>query len=136
MDLILGDNSRQDFAAAIRNIYPGVPDDIVNNVIQIAEEFSPMDSFENKLGIMVNLLSEYGAWGPQPSATNDTSFNHYYNNIMELFPDANPDYILQFCRDQPSEFNLEDVVQKLCTGKDLSICYKIYLLIYLNFRRL
>lgn len=136
MDLTPEPYLRQNYITAIRNIYPGISDDIVDNVIEIAEENSPLDSYEGKLEIMLNLLSEYGAWGPPSSTINEELFNQYYNTLMELFPDANPDYILQLCRDQPTGFILEDAIQKLCTGINFLTCQNIHVEKYVTFRGL
>uniref|UniRef100_V5GJN0 E3 ubiquitin-protein ligase n=1 Tax=Anoplophora glabripennis TaxID=217634 RepID=V5GJN0_ANOGL len=104
-----------DFIAALRDIYPGLPEDIANNMIQIAEENNPDDTFEAKLNIMVNLLSGYEGACNIPIVNEELLLDQHYEVLMQMFPDANPDFMLQFCQDQMPDFNLNVAVQRLIT---------------------
>lgn len=122
-------NPNPDYITTLKEIYPGIPDEIANNVIQIAQENNPDGTYEANLDIMLNLLSGYEGALNTP-AVNDELLHEYYQILMQMFPDANPDFMLQFCRNQLPDFNLDDAVQKIITGNfvqffflsKLSIC--------------
>ncbi|KAJ8925111.1 hypothetical protein NQ315_001292 [Exocentrus adspersus] len=106
----------EQYANVLRQMFPGVTDEIVYDVINIVEEDDPAASYLAKMAKMQNLMSGYGAWGPLPATISEDMVDLYYKNLMEIFPDADPDFMLEFCREQPAAMlDLDAAVQRLVT---------------------
>ncbi|KAJ8956992.1 hypothetical protein NQ318_012157 [Aromia moschata] len=111
----------EDPVTILKDIFPGTSLQIINDVIHLVNEGNPHDTFYGRLENMINLLSGDGAWGgPMPEvivnnvpSVNDALLTQHFDNLKIIFPDANPDYLWQFCKDRKATFNFEDALEEL-----------------------
>ncbi|XP_068918391.1 E3 ubiquitin-protein ligase RNF216-like [Tenebrio molitor] len=95
----------------------------IDETIDLVLEENSSLTVEENLEAMINLLVESGDSTlemDEDNASGVTSekpldiekFNHYYNELLNMFPDICPQYLLEFCR-KYDNFNFEQVVHDL-----------------------
>jgi hypothetical protein len=95
----------------------------IDETIDLVLEENSSLTVEENLEAMINLLVESGDSTLQMDEDNASGvtseksldiekFNHYYNELLNMFPDICPQYLLEFCR-KYDNFNFEQVVHDL-----------------------
>ncbi|KAJ8970697.1 hypothetical protein NQ317_000595 [Molorchus minor] len=109
----------------LRELFPGITDQRINEIMVLVEEDNPGDSFEGKLENMIILLADEGAWGgpisdfhygnsssQPPPVDNDSQLNLHYEQLCLIFEDACPDFLWQYCKENRLNFDIEVAIDE------------------------
>ncbi|XP_060535263.1 E3 ubiquitin-protein ligase RNF216-like [Cylas formicarius] len=115
----------------LREMFPNASDRVIDFVMQVVEEQNPWDSPDEKIENMVNLMSGQ-LEDDNPCSTlnsfpvsdsvpmrfgnhsgHDRALNANYNHLINIFGDADPDFLWDYCQSKQSRFNMDDAIDYL-----------------------
>lgn len=114
----------------LREIFPHVQEDQINEMIQLVEEQVPNANHESKIDRIYDLLSGINLVEPAvveeivgDEDAPDPIVNHdiLYQELSGLYPDASEDYLLNYCQNLPPNTTHDQALMGLADSKFCSL---------------